>query len=129
MPPTRRGRILVVDDEPIVCFSLERLLAREADVVTATSAGQALAMIQEGQRFDVLLCDLMLPEIDGPALHENIRDVDPLQAKRMVFMTGGVFTGRAREFLDAVENKRLSKPFDVEGLLALVRGELAGAAS
>jgi|HubBroStandDraft_1064217.scaffolds.fasta_scaffold40286_2 signal transduction histidine kinase len=129
LPPARRGRILVVDDEPIVCFSLERLLAREADVVTAPSAGQALAMIQEGARFDVLLCDLMLPGMDGPTLHEKIRALDSLQAKRMVFMTGGVFTVRAREFLDAWENKRLSKPFDVEALLALVRGELSGVAS
>jgi signal transduction histidine kinase len=129
LPLTRRSRILVVDDEPIVCFSLERLLAREADVVTATSAGRALAMIQEGQRFDVLLCDLMLPEMDGPALYESIRDVDPLQAKRVVFMTGGVFTVRARDFLETVENKRLSKPFDVDALLAVVRGALSGAAS
>jgi signal transduction histidine kinase len=129
LPLIRRSRILVVDDEPIVCFSLERLLAREADVVTATSARKALAMIQQGQRFDVLLCDLMLPEMDGPALYENIRDVDPLQATRVVFMTGGVFTVPARDFLETVANKRLSKPFDVDALLAVVRGALSAAAS
>ncbi len=123
-----RSRVLVVDDEPIVCSSLERLLAKEGDVFTATSAGQALTMIREGQRFDVLLCDLMLPEMDGPALHEHIRALDPLQAERMVFMTGGVFTVRAREFLETVKNKRLSKPFDVEALIALVRGRVLGAA-
>jgi signal transduction histidine kinase len=125
----RRSRMLVVDDEPIVCFSLERLLAREGDVITATSASQALAMIQGGQRFDVLLCDLMLPEMDGPALHENIRKIDPAQAERMVFMTGGVFTVRARDFLETVNNKRLSKPFDVDALLSLVRGKLSDAAT
>lgn len=121
------SRILVVDDEPFVCFSLERLLAKEGDIVTATSAGQALTMIQQGLRFDVLLCDLMLPEMDGPALHEHIRRLDPRQAERMVFMTGGVFTVRARDFLQTVKNERLSKPFDVESLLALVRARAPGA--
>jgi len=123
----RRSRILVVDDEPNVCFSLERLLAKEGDIFTATSAGQALTLIREGQRFDVLLCDLMLPEMDGPALHEHIRGLDPRQAERMVFMTGGVFTVRAREFLETVKNERLSKPFDVDALIALVRARAPAA--
>jgi CheY-like chemotaxis protein len=123
----RRSRFLVVDDEPIVCSSLARLLAKEGDVFTATSAGHALALIREGQRFDVLLCDVMLPEMDGPALHENIRTIDPPQAERMVFMTGGVFTERARRFLETVENKRLNKPFDVDALLRLVRSKSAAA--
>jgi signal transduction histidine kinase len=126
---SRRGRMLVVDDEPIVCRSLERLLAREGDVSTVTSASQALAMIQGGERFDLLLCDLMLPEMDGPALYEHIRKIDSKQAERMVFVTGGVFTVRARDFLETVQNERLTKPFDVDALLALVRGKLADAAT
>jgi signal transduction histidine kinase len=117
----RRNRILVVDDEPIVCRSLERLLAKEGQVFTATSAGDALERIRDGQRFDVLLCDLMLPEMDGPALYESVRAIDARQAERMVFMTGGVFTDRARAFLEGVENKRLSKPFDLETLLSVAR--------
>jgi signal transduction histidine kinase len=121
----RRSRFLVVDDEPIVCSSLARLLAKEGDVFTATSAGHALALIREGQRFDVLLCDLMLPGMDGPALHENIRTIDPPQAERMVFMTGGAFTERARGFLETVENQRLNKPFEVDALLRLVRSKAA----
>jgi CheY-like chemotaxis protein len=119
----RRSRFLVVDDEPIVCSSLARLLAKEGDVFTATSASRALGLVREGQRFDVLLCDLMLPGMDGPALHENIRTIDPPQAARMVFMTGGVFTERARRFLETVENKRLNKPFDIDALMRLVRSK------
>ena len=52
---TSKGRILVVDDEPIVCFSLQRLLASEGEVVAVTSAREALARIASGERFDVLL--------------------------------------------------------------------------
>ena len=116
-----QARILVVDDEPIVCFSLERLLSKEGEVIAVTSARQALAAIGAGARFDVILCDLMLPEMDGPALHDALRNIAPMQAERMVFVTGGVFTARARDFLASVENPRLGKPFDIDSLLATVR--------
>ncbi len=121
----RRGRILVVDDEPIVCFSLERLLSSEGAVVALTSAREALARIQAGERFDVIICDLLMPEMDASALHEELLSVAPEQAERMVFVTGGAFTMRAREFLDRVPNERLGKPFDVDALLTLVRRRLS----
>jgi CheY-like chemotaxis protein len=116
-----QGRILVVDDEPIVCFSLERLLSKEGEVIAVTSARQALAAVAAGARFDVILCDLMLPEMDGPALHDALRSIAPMQAERMVFVTGGVFTARARDFLASVKNPRLGKPFEIDSLLATVR--------
>jgi signal transduction histidine kinase len=120
-----RGRILVVDDEPVVCFSLERLLSSEGDVVAVTSAKEGLAHIERGERFDVILCDLMMPEMDAPAMHEALTKAAPAQAERMVFVTGGAFTTRAREFLARVPNPRLSKPFDVDALLELVRARVA----
>jgi two-component system cell cycle sensor histidine kinase/response regulator CckA len=126
--PVRRGRILVIDDEPIVCFSLERLLSTEAEVVALTSARKALALIVAGERFDMILCDLMMPEMDAPVLFEEIRKVAPAQAEQMVFVTGGAFTVRAREFLESVTNPRLGKPFDVDALVELVRARVAGAA-
>jgi two-component system cell cycle sensor histidine kinase/response regulator CckA len=125
--PMERGRLMVVDDEPIVCFSLERLLSTEGEVVALTSAPQALALIRAGERFDVILCDLMMPEMDAPVLYEEIRRISPAQAERMVFVTGGAFTARAREFLENVSNPRLGKPFDVEALVELVRSRIAGA--
>jgi signal transduction histidine kinase len=122
--PTR-GRILVVDDEPIVCFSLERLLSKEGEVIAVTSARQALSFILAGERFDAILCDLMLPDMDGPAFYAEVRKIDPAQVERMVFVTGGVFTVRARDFLASVPNPRLGKPFDIDALLALVRERIA----
>ena len=126
--PSPRGRILVVDDEPIVCFSLERLLSTEGEVVALTSARQALALIRSGEGFDIILCDLMMPEMDAPVLYEEIRRIAPSQAERMVFVTGGAFTVRAREFLESVPNPRLVKPFDVEALVELVRSRIGEAA-
>jgi signal transduction histidine kinase len=122
--PTTSGRILVVDDEPIVCFSLERLLSSEGEVVAVTSAREALELLRSGQRFDLLLSDLMMPEMDAPALYEAVRATSADQADRMVFVTGGAFTDRAREFLDRIPNPRLGKPFDVDALLALVRSRM-----
>jgi signal transduction histidine kinase len=116
--------ILVVDDEPIVCFSLERLLSSEGRVVALTSAREALARIESGDRFDIILCDLLMPQIDAPAMYDELLKIAPDQAQRMVFVTGGAFTMRARDFLARVPNTRLSKPFDVDALLKLVRARL-----
>ena len=123
--PTGHARILVVDDEPVVCSSLVRLLTREGTVLTVTSAREALKHIQFGQSFDVILCDLMMPGMDAPALYDELIQVAPAQAERMVFMTGGAFTARAREFLARVPNARVDKPFDVAALRALVRARVA----
>jgi signal transduction histidine kinase len=119
-----QGRILVVDDEPLVCSSLKRLLAGDGDVVAVTSATEALARIAAGERFDVVLCDVMMPGMDAVALHDALCAVAPQQAKQMIFMTGGAFTQRARDFLERVPNARLDKPFDVKELRALVQARL-----
>jgi signal transduction histidine kinase len=120
-PAAAHGRILVIDDEPVVCLSLARVLKGEGVVETVGSAREALARIASGERFDVLLCDLMMPGMDAPALYDELCKVAPAQAKRMVFMTGGAFTARARDFLARSPNARVDKPFDVCSLRALVR--------
>jgi CheY-like chemotaxis protein len=123
--PTVHARILVVDDEPVVCSSLVRLLNREGTILAVTSARDALEHIQSGERFDVILCDLMMPGMDASALYDELLRIAPVQAERMVFMTGGAFTARAREFLARVPNARMDKPFDVAALRALVRARVA----
>ena len=119
-----RGRLLVVDDEPIVCFSLQRLLSNEGEVIAVTSAREALARIESGERFDVIFCDLMMPQMDGPAMYDELLKIAPSQAERMVFITGGAFTKRARDFIERVPNAHLGKPFDVDALVRLVRSRM-----
>ena len=120
----RRGNILVVDDEPIICFTIERMLSTDHDVTALTSAKEALARIEAGERFDVILCDVMMPEMDGAALYDLLHTRYPEQAERMVFVTGGAFTSRGQEFLARVPNARVEKPFDVPALLGLIRERL-----
>ena len=106
------GRVLVVDDEPLVGRAVARMLAPLHDVVTCTSARAALHLLERDTRFDVLLCDLMMPGMTGMQLHAELTARDPALARRMVFLTGGAFTDAGREFLDRVENGRVEKPFE-----------------
>jgi signal transduction histidine kinase len=123
-PARRRGHILVVDDEIFVANAVVRSLNREHDVAVVGRAAEALARIQAGEQFDVILCDLMMPEMTGMDLYAELRKSHGAQAERMVFMTGGAFTPRARSFLDSVPNQRLEKPFDAQHLLSLVGDRL-----
>jgi signal transduction histidine kinase len=120
--PARRVRVLIVDDEVAIGRALKRCMDRYHDVVVLTSGREALARVVSGERFDVILSDLMMPEVTGVELHEELSRIAPDQAERMIFLTGGAFTERAREFLDRVPNPRLEKPFEVANILALIEG-------
>jgi signal transduction histidine kinase len=119
-PPSRRGRILVVDDEPMIVNVVRRTLAKDHDVEVATTAREAMAKLDGQARYDIILCDLMMPDMTGMDLHEHVRKRWPEEAQRMIFLTGGAFTARARSFLDNVANLRLEKPFDTTALRAIV---------
>jgi len=116
----RRGRVLVIDDEPMVVAFTGRCL-REHDVTGVTSASDALTRISAGEQYDVILCDLMMPNITGIDFFERVGAQRPDLAGRIVFMTGGTFTPRAQRFLDAVANPCIEKPFAPPALRALVR--------
>ena len=121
----RRGHILVVDDEESVLRVVRRGLSGEHDVVTVTSATEALALCVGGARFDLILCDLMMPDMTGMELHRELARVAPELVARMVFLTGGAFTTRARQFLSEAAHEHVEKPFQIAGLRNLVRRYLA----
>jgi signal transduction histidine kinase/CheY-like chemotaxis protein len=117
---TRRGRVLLVDDDPLIGNAIRRILTGDHDVTLLTSARQAFDSIAGGDRFDVILCDMMMPVMTGMEFYDQLLEVVRDQAERIVFLTGGAFTVRAREFLDRVPNTRVEKPFDAKNLRALV---------
>ena len=121
-----RGRIWIVDDEPLVARSIGRMLSRQHDVAFFGSAQEALARIDAGEPFDLLLCDLMMPEMTGMDLLEALQARHPERVARTVFMTGGVFTERMRALLERVSNPVLEKPFDVKVLKALIARAMEG---
>ena len=116
----RRGKVLVVDDEPMLGSAIRRVLSSQHDVVTTTRAVDALEHLRSGATFDVIFSDLMMPQVTGMELFQRISKEFPEQAQRMVFLTGGAFTQAARDFLAKVPNRTLEKPIDRNGLLALV---------
>jgi ligand-binding sensor domain-containing protein/signal transduction histidine kinase/CheY-like chemotaxis protein len=118
-----RGRVMIVDDDVMVSSAVRRTLAREHDVEVVTSSRQALELLlgPKGQEVDVILCDLMMPDLTGMELHVELTAAVPAVAKRMVFLTGGAFTPAARAFMDRVENERVDKPFDPQKLREQVR--------
>ncbi|QRK12511.1 PAS domain-containing protein [Archangium violaceum] len=120
VPAPGRARILVVDDEPYVTRALQRSLSPEHEVATVTGARAALKLLDQGNRFDLILCDVMMPGMTGMDLYAELNRAAPDQAQRVVFMTGGAFTPRALSFLQEVPNPKLSKPLDLRQLRALV---------
>jgi PAS domain S-box-containing protein len=117
---TRRGRVLVIDDEESLGQAIRRYLAQDHEVEAVTSARVALDMLASGARYDVILCDLMMPQITGMEVHDTVAKLDPAQAGRIVFVTGGAFTESARTFFETTPNQRIEKPFDLKTLRHLV---------
>jgi signal transduction histidine kinase len=118
--PKVRPRVLAIDDDEAILTTLARVLRQDCDIVTVPSARDAFGRIQ-AEAFDVILCDLMMPQMTGMELHAVLRTAAPAEADKMIFLTGGTFTPQAQTFLDTVPNLRLEKPFDVKQLRAIVR--------
>jgi nitrogen-specific signal transduction histidine kinase/CheY-like chemotaxis protein len=116
----RRGKVLVIDDEPGILRMVTRILASEHDVTATSDATEGLRLICGGGAYDVILCDLMMPQLSGVDLYEQVRRERPGHEARMVFMTGGAFTDKTRDFLDVIANRKLSKPFSAREVRALL---------
>jgi CheY-like chemotaxis protein len=122
VPAACRSKVLIVDDEPVIARVLSRILADEHDAVVALNGREVLDRIRAGEHFDVILCDLMMPDLSGMDLYSEIKGIAADLADRIIFVTGGAFTPSAAAFLDAVHNARFDKPFDAANVRALVRG-------
>ena len=118
-----RVRVLVIDDDELLRNALRRSL-RDYDVVILDGARGALGRIASGERFDVIFCDLMMPDMTGMDLYEELGRVAPEQAERMVFLTGGAITTRAQDFVATVPNLVIEKPFPVQRLRDIIRSRL-----
>jgi CheY-like chemotaxis protein len=115
---------LVVDDEAAIVKVIGRIVRAEHEFLGLTSAVEALDRIRQGERFDLIFCDLMMPVMTGMELHTQLLQYAPDQAEKIVFLTGGAFTPRARAFLDEIGNQHIEKPFDPRVLKALVNGRV-----
>lgn len=122
MQPVVKGRILIVDDEPGLRYAMVRML-KGNEVIEAPSGEEARRILESDRSFDLILCDMMMPTMSGVDLHEWMLEECPELADQVVFITGGAFTPKARDYLNKVSNIRLEKPFDVANFRKIV-GEL-----
>ena len=114
----RSLRILIVDDEPAVGETLRRMVSPEHRAENVSSMKAALERIAADPGYDVILCDLMMPQGTGIDLSARLREVAPRLADRILFMTGGVFTPMAEEFLSRGDVPVVEKPIRRDQLLA-----------
>jgi PAS domain S-box-containing protein len=121
-----RLRILVIDDEPMVLSAARRMLAVEHEVETAPGALEALDRIAAGARYDVILCDVMMPGMDGIAFCEELGRRDPALGRRLVFISGGALEVALARALDRLPNRKLAKPIGRRELDAAFAAVVAG---
>ena len=114
-----RARILVIDDEPAILRAFRRVLYAH-EVVLAASGPEAMAKLSDSRRFDVIFCDVMMPEMSGVEVYQRISECHPGQERKLVFMTGGAFAEPAAHFFESIETPKLKKPFTGSALRALV---------
>jgi PAS domain S-box-containing protein len=124
--PTTRPRVLVVDDDPLVLRGVCRALSRTCDAVAAQSGAAALAVIAADAAFDLVICDLMMPVMDGVAVYEAAVAAAPHLRERFIYLSGGAVGERARRFLDTVAPPFVLKPVSADELERLVAAWLAG---
>jgi len=116
-------RILMVDDEPMLLRSVRRLLP-EYELVCVESAKKALALLDAGRPFDLIVSDVMMPEMSGIDFYEELCARYPDEARRVVFVTGGALGHHVGSFLGSVPNMRLEKPFAAADLRRVIEQAL-----
>lgn len=123
MIPDGAPHVLVVDDEPSIVRALVRVLGREFHVTAVAGGQEALDLFAGGAHYDVVMCDLMMPRVDGMAVYHAVmaREAKP---RGWILMTGGLVPPATEAFLAAHEVQTLTKPFGLNTMLELVR-ELA----
>ncbi len=125
-PDPERGRVLIIDDERAIGAALAAVLGEQHEVVTAGSGREAFEILRHDDSFDIILCDLLMPEITGVDLYEAFHIVTPAVADRFVFMTGGAIGAEANAFLERVPNRWISKPFEIDDVKRFVAKRLHG---
>jgi signal transduction histidine kinase/CheY-like chemotaxis protein len=119
--PPERARILLIDDDTILLRSVQSLLEPEHEVITALGGADGLTILSRDKDFDVVLCDLLMPRVDGLAVFSVLERTAPELAERVVFCSGGAVTRRSKEFLALMKNRVIEKPLAEDVLLDVIK--------
>jgi signal transduction histidine kinase len=108
--PRGSAAVLVIDDDEMVSRALCRMLARH-EVTVASSGEEALEMLADGFEPDLILCDLMMPNMTGMEVYAVVAERYPALTRCFAFISGGAFSPSARQFLADFDGLLVSKPF------------------
>ncbi|HET9943751.1 MAG TPA: response regulator, partial [Terriglobia bacterium] len=118
---TRRGRVLLIDDEASVQRALGRLLQRHGHTInTAANGVEGLAAL-EAHSYEVILCDMRMPQLDGPGFYHELEQRYPHLLSRLVFLTGDVLSPEAEAFFAQTNCPRLIKPFRAQEVRRIIQ--------
>jgi len=123
-PARTGGRILIVDDEPVVLELLSEVLGAEHEIETAGNGREGLAKAGKGG-FDLILLDIKMPDMTGRQMYEALLARRPEIAERVIFTTGDSVQEDTRLFLDSVGNPCITKPFSIDSVTEIVDRVLA----
>jgi signal transduction histidine kinase len=112
--------VLIIDDEIGVARAIARAL-RPHRITIVERGRDGLALLAEGRHFDLILCDLMMPELSGMDVYDEIARTYPHALVHLAFMSGGAFTERAKKFCATTTLPFLDKPLDVKRIRALLQ--------
>ncbi len=121
----RSARVLLIDDMDAPRRAIRRLMDREHVVEEAASGAEGLELLAAGPPFDVVLCDLMMPEMDGMGFYRRALEIDSGLIDRCIFLTGGAFTEDSQASLGDVDVPVLGKPLTRATLLGAIDEILA----
>lgn len=122
----QRRRVLAIDDEALLLKAFQRMLVSHHDIETKLGAREALRHFAQDRRFDVVLCDLQMPDMSGVELYATVKQQWPELAERFIFITGGAFSPEARRFLEDPNIACINKPFQLRELLELIEARIGG---
>jgi CheY-like chemotaxis protein len=112
-------RILIIDGEPELAAACHRLFGGEHEVVETRSGFAGLDLLAIGRPFDVILCELALPDMTGMEVHRRLQEASPRSASKLVFVTDDPKQHQA--FLAAVPNLQVEKPIVPSALRQVIR--------
>jgi two-component system NtrC family sensor kinase len=120
-PVQRQGRtILLIDDEPTIQRVLKRLLQHHGHEVTTAAHGQEGLLALEARAYEVILCDMRMPDLDGPGFYRELEQRHPHLVSRVIFLTGDVMSPESEAFFAQVNCPRLEKPFKAQELRRVI---------
>lgn len=113
---SNKTRVLIVDDEVAIARILNRVLKKHHEVTVCHDGQSALDLIESGEKFDAILCDMLMPGLSGMDFYDWLTTHEPDQARRLLFTTGGAFSERARSYQDKMPERFIHKPFNIREL-------------